>query len=74
MKYLLVIRPDVEFDGPVPAEIVAATEAWVAEMRARGVRLHGDALRPVRTTYAAPSDHRPSAAPGLGSRRTASNP
>ena len=30
MKYMLLIRPDVEFDGPVPAEMVAATEAWVA--------------------------------------------
>ncbi|GAB3831040.1 YciI family protein [Kribbella italica] len=46
MKYMLLIRPDLEFDGPVPAEMVAATEAWVAEMSARGVRLYGDALRP----------------------------
>jgi hypothetical protein len=48
MKYMLLIRPDAEFDGPVPAEMVAATEAWVAEMTARGVRLHGDALQPAR--------------------------
>jgi hypothetical protein len=48
MKYMLLIRPDVEFAGPVPAEMVAATEAWVAEMTARGVRLHGDALWPAR--------------------------
>ncbi|ADB33323.1 YCII-related protein [Kribbella flavida DSM 17836] len=46
MKYMLLIRPDRDFDGPVPAEMIAATEAWVEEMTARGVRLHGDALRP----------------------------
>ncbi|MDX6248582.1 MAG: hypothetical protein QOF10_1942 [Kribbellaceae bacterium] len=46
MKYMLLIRPDVDFSGEVPADMVAATEAWVKEMTERGVRLHGDALRP----------------------------
>ena len=46
MKYMLLIRPDVDFTGGVPAEMVAATEAWVREMTERGVRLHGDAIRP----------------------------
>jgi hypothetical protein len=46
MKYMLLIRPDVDFDGPVPPEMLAATEAWVREMTERGVRLHGDAIRP----------------------------
>jgi hypothetical protein len=46
MKYMLLIRPDVDFSGGVPADMVAATEAWVREMTERGVRLHGDAIRP----------------------------
>ena len=46
MKYMLLIRPDVDFTGGVPAEMVAATEAWVWEMTERGVRLHGDAIQP----------------------------
>jgi hypothetical protein len=46
MKYMLLIRPDVDFAGGVPADMVAATEAWVREMTERGVRLHGDAIRP----------------------------
>jgi hypothetical protein len=46
MKYMLLIRPDTDFSGGVSAEMVAATEAWVREMTERGVRLHGDAIRP----------------------------
>ncbi|WP_112238172.1 YciI family protein [Kribbella monticola] len=46
MKYMLLIRPDVDFTGEVPADMVAATVAWVEEMTERGVRLHGDAIRP----------------------------
>ncbi|TCN41971.1 hypothetical protein EV644_104353 [Kribbella orskensis] len=46
MKYMLLIRPEVDFDGEVPEEMVAATRAWVAEMTERGVRQQGAALRP----------------------------
>lgn len=46
MKYMLLIRPDVDYSGGVPGEMVRATEAWVAEMTARGVRRDGAALRP----------------------------
>jgi hypothetical protein len=46
MKYMLLIRPDVDFTAGVPADMLAATEAWVKEMTDRGVRLHGDAIRP----------------------------
>ena len=45
MKYMLLICGDenVEFD---PAEMRPATEAWVEEMDGRGIRLHGQRLRP----------------------------
>jgi hypothetical protein len=46
MKYMLLIRPDNDFDGPVPPDMLAQTEAWVQEMTDRGVRLHGDAIAP----------------------------
>ncbi|MEV8376243.1 YciI family protein [Kribbella sp. NPDC056861] len=47
MKYLLLIRPDVDYSGGVPAEMIAATDAWVREMTERGVRREGAALRPL---------------------------
>ncbi|HEU4947684.1 MAG TPA: YciI family protein [Kribbella sp.] len=46
MKYLLLIRPDKSYTGPVPPEVADATEAWVKEMEDRGIRLIGDRIRP----------------------------
>src|SRR3954451_5415694 len=46
MKYILLICPDEEFPGAPPADVVAATEAWVKEMEDSGIRLIGDRLRP----------------------------
>jgi hypothetical protein len=46
MKYMLLIRPDADYSGGVPAEMMAATQAWVDEMTKRGVRREGAALRP----------------------------
>jgi hypothetical protein len=46
MKYMLLIRPDEDYSGGAPAEMIAATEAWVREMTERGVRREGAALRP----------------------------
>ncbi|GAA1588304.1 YciI family protein [Kribbella sancticallisti] len=46
MKYMLLIRPEVNFDGEVPEEMVRATREWVREMTERGVRREGAALRP----------------------------
>ncbi|WP_328325083.1 YciI family protein [Kribbella sp. NBC_00382] len=46
MKYMLLIRPDVDYSGGAPEEMIAATEAWVREMTERGVRREGAALRP----------------------------
>jgi hypothetical protein len=44
MKYMLLICADESVQvGPEQA----SAEAWVAEMDDRGVRLHGDRLRPV---------------------------
>ncbi len=49
MKYLLFICRDesVELSPAQRAEMGPATEAWVAEMDGRGVRLQGHPLRPV---------------------------
>jgi hypothetical protein len=46
MKYMLLIRPEQDFSGGVPEEMVLATQAWVQEMTERGVRREGAALRP----------------------------
>ncbi len=46
MKYMLLIRPEVDYDGDVPEEMLAATREWVREMTERGVRQEGAALRP----------------------------
>lgn len=46
MKYLLLIRPDDDYADGVPEEMIRQTEAWVAEVEARGVRREGAALRP----------------------------
>ena len=46
MKYLLLIRPDDDYADGVPEEMVRRTEAWVAEVKARGVHREGAALRP----------------------------
>jgi hypothetical protein len=46
MKYMLLIRPDADYSGGAPKEMIAATEAWVREMTERGVRREGAALRP----------------------------
>jgi hypothetical protein len=50
MKYMLLICVD-ESRKPTPEEAKShrtATDAWVNEMDGRGVRLQGNALRPVR--------------------------
>jgi hypothetical protein len=49
MKYLLMICAEeaVELTPEQRAALGPATEAWVAEMDSRGVRLQGDRLRPV---------------------------
>jgi len=49
MRYLLLICLDetVRLSPGESAAMQSATEAWVAEMDGRGVRLQGQALRPV---------------------------
>jgi hypothetical protein len=49
MKYLLLICGDesVELTPDERTAMVSGTEAWVAEMDGRGVRLQGNRLRPV---------------------------
>ena len=49
MKYLLFICADESADlsQEEAATIAPATEAWVAEMEGRGIRLQGHELRPV---------------------------
>ena len=49
MKYMLLIcgDPSVELSEEQKAGIPAATDAWVKEMDSAGIRLAGDALRPV---------------------------
>jgi hypothetical protein len=49
MKYLLMIcmAEGVELTPEEQAAMGSATESWVQEMDARGVRLQGDRLRPV---------------------------
>ena len=46
MKYMLLIRPDGDYADGVPEDMVRRTEAWVAEVRARGVHREGAALQP----------------------------
>ena len=46
MKYMLLIRPDDDYADGVPEDMVRRTEAWVAEVKARGIRREGGALRP----------------------------
>ncbi len=50
MKYLLMICVDERFTlAPEEGKVVGRdTESWASEMDARGVRLQGDRLRPVR--------------------------
>ncbi len=49
MRYLLLICVDegLQLSPEESAAMPAATDAWVAEMDGRGVRLQGEALRPV---------------------------
>ena len=49
MKYMLLIcaDPSVTLTAEQKAAMPAATEAWVEEMDGAGIRLTGDALRPV---------------------------
>ena len=49
MRYLLLICADetLQLSPEESAAIPAATQAWVAEMDGRGVRLQGEPLRPV---------------------------
>jgi hypothetical protein len=46
VKYLLLIRPDHDYPDGVPDETIRKTEAWVADVKARGVHLTGGALQP----------------------------
>jgi hypothetical protein len=48
MKYLMLVCVDesVELTPAERAEIPAATDAWVAEMDAKGIRVIGEALGP----------------------------
>jgi hypothetical protein len=47
MRYMLLVcvAEDVQLSPAEGAEIGAATEAWVAEMDGRGVRLQGERLQ-----------------------------
>jgi len=49
MRYLLLICVDesLQISPEESAAVPAATQAWVAEMDGRGVRLQGEPLRPV---------------------------
>ncbi len=49
MKYLMLVCVDenVELTPEQQASVGPATDAWVAEMRARGVHLQGNRLRPI---------------------------
>jgi hypothetical protein len=49
MKYMLLICADenVTLDDEQQEQVRKATEAWVADTAARGVRLEGNRLRPV---------------------------
>ena len=49
MKYLMLVCVDenVELSAEQEASIGPATEAWVTEMEARGIRLQGNRLRPI---------------------------
>ena len=46
MKYMLLIRSDDDYADGVPEDMVRRTEAWVAEVTARGIRREGAALQP----------------------------
>ena len=50
MKYMMLVcaADDVELSAEEQAQIGPATEAWVAEMDGRGVRVEGEQLAPVR--------------------------
>jgi hypothetical protein len=43
---MLLIRPDDDYPDGVPEEMIRKTEAWVADVQARGVHLIGGALHP----------------------------
>jgi hypothetical protein len=49
MRYMLMICVDesIELSPEERSAVGPSTEAWVEEMDGRGVRLHGDRLRPV---------------------------
>ncbi len=49
MKYMLMICVDesIELGEQESVAVASSTESWVEEMGGRGVRLHGDRLRPV---------------------------
>jgi hypothetical protein len=50
VKYMMLVcaADDVELSAEEQAQIGPATEAWVAEMDGRGVRVEGEQLAPVR--------------------------
>ncbi|MFI5694354.1 YciI family protein [Kribbella sp. NPDC051586] len=43
---MLLIRPDEDYPDGVPEDMIRRTEAWVADVQARGVHLTGGALHP----------------------------
>ena len=45
MEYMLFICTDPDGEAPAPGDLTI--EEWVADVDARGRRLHGDRLRPV---------------------------
>lgn len=45
MQYMLFICTDPDGEQPAPGDV--DIEDWVADLDARGVRLHGERLRPV---------------------------
>ena len=49
MKYLMLVcvAEDLQLNAAEEAEMDRATQAWVTEMDGRGVRVTGEALRPV---------------------------
>ncbi len=49
MRYLMLVcvAEDVQLSPAEEAEMDRATQAWIAEMDGRGVRVTGEALRPV---------------------------
>lgn len=52
MRFLMFVcrDPSIPFGSDARSTIGSEVEAWVSEMQARGVRLHGDVLAPLKST------------------------